>query len=67
MSRMIADGETGLLYRPGDAKDLAAKLRLLCRDPALRRRLSQNARRAAEGFDCNTKNEAIRVAMEKLL
>jgi glycosyltransferase involved in cell wall biosynthesis len=67
MSRMIADGETGLLYRPGDAKDLAAKLRLLCRDPALRRRLSRNARRAAEGFDCNAKNEAIRVAMEKLL
>jgi glycosyltransferase involved in cell wall biosynthesis len=67
MSQMIADGQTGLLYKPGDAKDLAEKLRLLCRDPALRRRLSENARRSAEAFDCNIKNETIRKAMERLL
>lgn len=31
---LVADGETGLLYRSGDAADLAAKLRALCEDPA---------------------------------
>ena len=67
MSQMIADGQNGLLYKPGDAKDLAAKLRLVCRDAVLRRRLSEGARRAAEAFDCNIKNETIRKAMENLL
>lgn len=67
MRQMIDDGQSGLLYKPGDAKDLAAKLRLVCGDAALRRRLSENARRAAEAFDCNIKNETIRRAMEKLL
>jgi glycosyltransferase involved in cell wall biosynthesis len=67
MSQMIADGHTGLLYKPGDAKDLAEKLRYVCRDAALRRRLSENARRSVEAFDCNIKNETIRKAMENLL
>lgn len=67
MREMIEDGQTGLLFKPGDAGDLAAKLRLLCLDPALRRRLSENAMRSSETFDCNAKNETIRKAMEKLL
>jgi glycosyltransferase involved in cell wall biosynthesis len=67
MSQMIADGHTGLLYKPGDAKDLAEKLRYICRDAALRKRLSENARRSVEAFDCNIKNETIRKAMENLL
>jgi len=30
---LVADGVTGLLYRPGDTEDLAGKLILLCGDP----------------------------------
>jgi glycosyltransferase involved in cell wall biosynthesis len=31
---IVVDGETGLLYRPGDASDLRDKLRALIADPA---------------------------------
>jgi glycosyltransferase involved in cell wall biosynthesis len=41
---VIEDGETGLLFRPGDAADLAAKIRLVAGDPALRTRLGAAAR-----------------------
>lgn len=41
----------GLLARPGDAADLAEKIRSLYRDPALARRLGANARQAALAFD----------------
>jgi len=43
----IVDGETGLLFQSGDASDLAAKLTLLDRDPALAARLG---RMAYEGY-----------------
>lgn len=39
----IVDGETGLLFRSGDASDLAAKLDLLHRDSALAARLGLKA------------------------
>lgn len=38
---VVQDGETGLLFRDGDATDLADKLALLLRDPALRTHLTQ--------------------------
>lgn len=37
---VVRDGETGLLVPPGDADALAASLRRLAADPALRRRLA---------------------------
>jgi glycosyltransferase involved in cell wall biosynthesis len=40
---LVAHGETGMLFAPGDAADLARILRLLVRDPALRRQLASNA------------------------
>ena len=49
---IIRDGETGLLFSPGDAKTLAEKLRLLINDDAvsspasLRRKIADSARRA---------------------
>lgn len=41
---MIENGKTGLLFRPGDAKDLAEKIRTLYRDSALRKDMGQSAR-----------------------
>jgi glycosyltransferase involved in cell wall biosynthesis len=66
MSAMINDGEDGILYRPGDAEDLAVKLRMVLRDPVLRDRLSARALDAAKANDCRRKNERIYDAMEQL-
>jgi lipopolysaccharide/colanic/teichoic acid biosynthesis glycosyltransferase len=43
--------DSGLLAVPGDAADLADKLRALYRDRALAARLGRNGRRAAAAFD----------------
>ena len=40
----LRDGENGLLYRDGDASDLAGKLRVLIEDKPMRDRLSAEAR-----------------------
>jgi glycosyltransferase involved in cell wall biosynthesis len=44
----VADGATGLLFEPGDARDLASKLGALLDDPALRGRLGLAGRRRFE-------------------
>jgi glycosyltransferase involved in cell wall biosynthesis/predicted O-methyltransferase YrrM len=44
----VADGATGLLCEPGDAKDLARKLEMLLDDPELRARMGQAGRRRFE-------------------
>lgn len=41
---VIQDGQTGLLFRPGEPTDLAAKIQSLWHDSALRHRLSAAAR-----------------------
>jgi glycosyltransferase involved in cell wall biosynthesis len=41
---MIDNGKTGLLFKPGDADDLAAKIRTLYRDPELCQSLGRSAR-----------------------
>jgi len=33
LSHIVEHGQTGLLFRPGDAADLAAKLRMVTSDP----------------------------------
>ena len=40
----IIEGETGLLHTPADANDLAEKMEMLMKDPALRERLGARAR-----------------------
>lgn len=44
----IADGRTGLLFAPGDARDLADKIRMLWTTPGLAETLGRNARAACE-------------------
>ncbi|CAG0991704.1 Putative glycosyltransferase EpsD [Anaerolineales bacterium] len=41
---MIENGKTGLLFKAGDAQDLAEKIRTLYRDSALRKDMGQSAR-----------------------
>lgn len=45
---VVTDGGNGLLVQPGDPADIAAALRRLVEDPALRADLSAAARRTAE-------------------
>lgn len=45
---IVRHGENGLLFRPGDAGDLTAKLRALLDDPGLQRRLAGCARSEME-------------------
>ena len=47
---MISDGATGLLVPPGDVAALAAAMRRLIDDPALRERLGQAGRRSARQY-----------------
>ena len=63
MRNMIEDGKNGLLFKAGDASDLAEKLLWLYRDVNLRETLSHNAEKSAEQYDCKIKNHVI---IEKL-
>lgn len=56
IAEMIRDGETGLLYPPGDQEALTAACERLLDDPALRLRLSEAAAELVRGrytWDCN--------------
>jgi glycosyltransferase involved in cell wall biosynthesis len=55
LSEIIADGENGLLFTPGDADDLAEKAHRLLADPT---RLQQMRRRARAAFERNYTVEA---------
>jgi glycosyltransferase involved in cell wall biosynthesis len=48
IAQVIEDGENGLLVEPGDPDKLAAALRRLASDPALRTRLGLAARSRVE-------------------
>ena len=47
---IVRDGESGLLFRTGDAADLAAGLRRMAADGALRGRLARGGQDVARGF-----------------
>ena len=52
---LVRHGETGLLFRPADAADLAANLGLVLRDRELRRKLAESgARFIRESFSVET-------------
>ena len=46
---MVEDGRTGSLFEPGDVGALAAEIRRLVADPALRGTLGRNARSRVDG------------------
>jgi len=48
-TELIQDGHTGFLYKPGDAEDLAAKIRRLAAQQSLLKQLAENGRRWASG------------------
>ncbi|MBN2469065.1 MAG: glycosyltransferase [Deltaproteobacteria bacterium] len=66
ISRLLHDGENGLLFKAGDPQDLVAKIALLYEDAELRTRLSENAARLDGDFDCRVKNRLIIEALERL-
>ena len=55
---MVADGDSGLLFNPGSAADLAGQLTRLAAAPQLLAQLSQEARRRGEAFFDLTANAA---------
>jgi hypothetical protein len=46
-NELLADGDAGLLFPPGDPVTLAGQLARLCAEPGLRRRLARRAEREA--------------------
>jgi glycosyltransferase involved in cell wall biosynthesis len=56
---MIRDGETGILFQPGNSEELAAAIDRLVASPEERRRLAESAQRYAENnFDINSRKQA---------
>jgi len=65
---MIEDRKTGLLFKPGDARDLAEKITLLHRSPALCASLGQAARvHALEVFAIQEHVQQVERVYERLL
>lgn len=65
---MIDDGRTGLLFKAGDAADLAAKIRLLHRSPDLCASLGRAARsHALKVFAIREHVERVENVYEKIL
>jgi glycosyltransferase involved in cell wall biosynthesis len=65
---LIVDGETGLLFEPGDATGLARQLLRVLEDPRLRTRLADaGSRYITREFPCKRSVERLeRVYREKL-
>jgi glycosyltransferase involved in cell wall biosynthesis len=51
LADVIIDGYNGLLFKPGNCKELASAIRRLIDDPLLRNRLSANAKLTAKEYD----------------
>lgn len=65
---LISDGQSGLIFRSGDARDLADKIELVVDDPGLRCRLAhQAARSAATQFSIEAAVERLQNLYTELL
>lgn len=63
---LIRDGENGLLFKAGDAQDLAAKICLLHEDDELFVKIAENASKLVDDFDCRVKNSVIVETLKRL-
>ncbi|RMD65028.1 MAG: glycosyltransferase WbuB [Alphaproteobacteria bacterium] len=61
IEEILCDGETALLFAPGDGADFRAQVERLCTDVDLRRRLGAAARRTIEDNDMTWDGNARRV------
>jgi glycosyltransferase involved in cell wall biosynthesis len=64
---VLADGQTGRLFRSRDPDSLAAAMAALCADAAERRRLGSAAQRAAEDYRPEVVAEQLERAYERVL
>jgi glycosyltransferase involved in cell wall biosynthesis len=65
---LIDEGKTGLLVPPGDSGALAAAIRRLLDDPALRERMGKRAReRAQERFTVARHVASVQAVYDELL
>ncbi len=64
---VVSEGENGLLYEPGSDEELAAAVRRLLGDDALRRSFGLRARAAAEERDWKTSTATLRNYYEEAL
>jgi glycosyltransferase involved in cell wall biosynthesis len=67
IAEVVQDGETGLLYPPGDLDALAAACDRLLADPALRQRLGQAAAKEVHGLYTWDQNAARVVELARAL
>jgi glycosyltransferase involved in cell wall biosynthesis len=65
---LVADGERGLLFKSGDAGDLASKLTALIENPDRRNALARNAARfASENLNLDTAVNTVGEIYDKML
>jgi glycosyltransferase involved in cell wall biosynthesis len=64
---MIEDGKNGILFKPGDAQDLANKINKLYLDENFRERISNNAKLLDDEYNCVTKNRIIIKKLNELI
>ena len=67
-AEIITDGVDGMILRdPTDSDELAAKIRLLFSDPALRNRLGEQAARTAQQYTWDRNGKEIRAILQGVL
>lgn len=67
LAETIQDGQNGLLFAAGDALSLAARLRELLIDPALREQLAQRGRQTAADHDMRHQADRVAAVYQALL